>query len=58
MADEDGTKIKSIMQNFHHNHINFELEENMKAADEERLIAEHLHLVGNTITEDLAMCSR
>ncbi len=57
MVDKDRTKIKCIMQNFHHN-INFELEENMKAADEDRLIAEHLYLVGNTITEDLAMCSR
>ncbi len=58
MVDEDRTKIECIMQNFHHNHINVELEENMKAADEEILIAEHLHIVSNTITEYLAICSR
>ncbi len=54
MVDEDRTKIECIMQNFHH----FELEENMKAADEERLIVEHQHPVDNTITDDLAMCSK
>ncbi len=58
MVNEERTKIEYIMQNFHHNHVNFELEENVKAADEEILKAEHLHLVGNTTTEYLAICSR
>ncbi len=58
MVDEDRTKVECIMQDFHHNHINFELVENMKAADEEILIAEYLLLVGNTITVYLAICSR
>ncbi len=30
MIDEDRTKLQCIMQNFQHNHIKFNLEQNMK----------------------------